>query len=170
MILAMNLYPSWIQRIPEMIEALSWLATERVDRRLVEELFDLRHTAAHRLLQRLGAEQCGHSLVISRDKLMARLRELQEHSQWRWERERRAQIRARIDSLRPTQRRSLVQVGESLKQQIDRIPIAGLPDTIELAANRLTIHCRNMQHLVEQLVLVAKALDTDYETMRQHRV
>lgn len=73
-----------------MIEALSLLTTERVDRRLIEQLFDLRHTAAHRLIERLGAELCGHSLVISRDKLMARLREIEEHPDWRWERKRRA--------------------------------------------------------------------------------
>lgn len=81
----MNLYPSWIQRISQIIEALSLLPDERIDRRKVEELFDLRHTAAHRLLERSGAELCGHSRSL--DKLTARLREMQEHPNWRWERE-----------------------------------------------------------------------------------
>jgi len=93
---------------------------------------------------------------------MARLREMQEHPDWRWERERREQIRARIGTLRPNKRRSLVPVGEALQQRIYLISIAGLPDTVRFAAGRLTIHCRDM----EQLVLVAKALDTDYEAMR----
>jgi hypothetical protein len=59
----MNLYPSWIHRIPEMIEALKLHPGERVDRRTVENLFDLRKTAAFYLLRRLGAERCGKSLV-----------------------------------------------------------------------------------------------------------
>src|ERR1039457_2942784 len=122
--------------------------------------------AAFHLLRRFGAERCGNSLAISRARLMARLRETQEHPDWRWERERRERIRARIDTLRPNQRRSLVPVGEALQQRIDLISIAGLPDTVRFAAGRLTIHCRDMEHLVEQLVLVAKALDTDYEAMR----
>src|SRR5450755_248760 len=159
----MNFYPSWIYRIPEMLEALALLPDERIDRRRAEELFDLRRSAAHELLRRLGAERCGNALAISRGTLIARLREAQEHPGWRWERERREQIRARIDTLRPNQRRSLVPVGEAFQQWIDLISIAGLPDTVRFAAGRLTIHCRDM----EQLVLVAKTLDTDYEAMRQ---
>jgi hypothetical protein len=158
----MNFYPSWIHRIPEMLEALALLPDERIDRRRAEELFDLRRSAAHELLRRFGAERCGNSLAIGRARLMARLREMQEHPDWRWEREGREQIRARIDTLRPNKRRSLVPVGGALQQRIDLISIAGLPDTVRFAAGRLTIHCRDM----EQLVLVAKALDTDYEAMR----
>src|SRR5450755_4300191 len=107
----MNFYPSWIHRIPEMLEALALLPDERIDRRRAEELFDLRRSAAHELLRRLGAERCGNALAISRSTLIARLREAQEHPGWRWERERREQIRARIDTLRPDKRRSLVPVG-----------------------------------------------------------
>src|SRR5450631_1800620 len=133
----MNSYPSWIHRIPEMLEVLALLPDERIDRRRAEELFDLRRRAAHELLRRFGAERHGNALAISRGKLMARLRELQEHPDWRWERERREQIRARIDTLRPNQRPSLVPVGEGLQQQIDLISMAGLPDTVRFAAGRL---------------------------------
>ena len=55
----MNSYPSWIHRIPEMLEVLALLPDERIDRRRAEELFDLRRSAAHELLRRLGAERCG---------------------------------------------------------------------------------------------------------------
>src|ERR1035441_2774422 len=68
----MNFYPSWIHRIPEMLEALALLPDERIDRRRAEELFDLRRSAAHELLRRLGAERCGNALAISRSTLIAR--------------------------------------------------------------------------------------------------
>jgi hypothetical protein len=141
----MNSYPSWIQRIPEMMETLKSLKTERLDRQMIESLFDLRKTAAFHLLRRLGAERCGHSLVIGRACLLARLRELQDHPDWRWERERRTRIRTRIDDLNPSSRRrhSLAPIGAALQQQIDHIAIAGLPDTIQLAPGRLTIRCRD---------------------------
>ena len=45
--------------------------------------------------------------------------------------------------------------------------IAGLPDSIRFEPGRLTITCRDLEHLVEQLVLVARSLDTDYETLKQ---
>ena len=44
--------------------------------------------------------------------------------------------------------------------------LASLPATISWAPGRLTITCRNMEHLIEQLVLIAKALDTDYAALR----
>ena len=154
----MNTYPSWMERIPEMIEALELLAVDRIDRQTVERLFDLRKTAAFHLLRRLGAERYGNSLAISRARLRARLREAQEHPDWRWERERREQIGARIDDFRPGKRHSLVPVGSELQHQIDHMAIVGLPDTIQLAAGSLTIRCRDMNHLVEQLVLVARRL------------
>ena len=72
----MNAYPSWIHRIPEMIEVLAMADTEHIDRRVAERLFDLRATAPKALLSRMGADLCGHSLVISRGLLMARLRRL----------------------------------------------------------------------------------------------
>ena len=47
--------------------------SERIDRRRAEELFDLRRSAAHELLRRLGAERCGNALAISRSTLIASL-------------------------------------------------------------------------------------------------
>jgi hypothetical protein len=48
-----------------------------------------------------GAELCGHSLVISRAVLIARLREALEHSDWQWEVERQLAIRNRVEATRP---------------------------------------------------------------------
>jgi hypothetical protein len=38
---------------------------------------------------------------------------------------------------------------------------------IHFEPGRLTITCRDLEHLVEQLVLVARSVDTDYETLKQ---
>jgi hypothetical protein len=64
---------------------LALLDTDRIDRRLVERLFDLRNTAAKDLLRRMGAQLVGNSFVISRGLQMARLREAAEHPQWSFE-------------------------------------------------------------------------------------
>ena len=61
----MNAFPSWIHRIPELIETLALAGAERIDRQAAERWFDLRATAAKALLRRMGAECCGHALVIS---------------------------------------------------------------------------------------------------------
>jgi hypothetical protein len=64
-------------------------------------------------------------------------------------------------------RRSLVPVSGDLRQTLDRMSIASLPATIELLPGKLTIHCRNGEHLLEHLVQLAKALDNDYETLQR---
>jgi hypothetical protein len=149
-----------------MLEALALLPDERIDRRRAEELFDLRRSAAHELLRRFGAERHGNALAISRCKLMARLRELQEHPDWRWEGERRQSIRNRIATLRPVPRKSQVPVTSGLQSQLDALPSTGLPATIQFAPGQLTITCQDMEHLVEQLVLIAQALDSEYEPLQ----
>ena len=96
----MNAYPSWIQRIPEMIGTPALAGTERIDRQAAERWFDLRATAAQALLRRMDAEWCGHALVIRGAVRMARLREAQEHPDWKWEGERRRAIRDRVEATR----------------------------------------------------------------------
>jgi len=164
----MNAYPSWIHRIPEMIENLALTGAERIDRQAAERLFDLRATAAKTLLRRMGAELCGHSLVISRAALMARLREALEHPDWQWEAERRRALRDRVEAPRPgPPRRSLVPVAGELRRNLDQICLTELPATIELLPGKVIIHCQNMEHLLQQLVQLAKTLDNDYETLQR---
>jgi hypothetical protein len=77
----------------------------------------LRKTAAFHLLRRFGAERCGNSLAVGRALLMARLREMQEHPDWRWGRERRGTNSGAHRRPPPNKRRSLVPVGEALQQR-----------------------------------------------------
>jgi hypothetical protein len=164
----MNAYPSWIHRIPEMIEALALADIERIDRQAAERLFDLRATAAKALLRRLGAEMCGHALVISRARLMSRLREALEHPDWKWEAERRRTIRHRVQATRPEpSRRSVVPVTGEFWKTLDQMGVPELPATIELLPGKVIIQCQNMEHLLQQLVQLAKTLDNDYETLQR---
>ena len=126
-------------------------------RQLAELVFDLRKTAAFQLLRRMGAQQCGNSLVIGRGLLMARLREAHENHHWRWESERRQSVQRRIESVEPQRRRkSLVTVNAALAKQMEELRTAGLPGTIQLTAGLLIIHCNDMEDLLRQLVLLAK--------------
>jgi hypothetical protein len=162
----MNSYPSWIHKIPEMIEALALLDREWIDRELVERVFDLRKTASFQLLRRMGAQRCGNSLGISRGHLMARLREAHENCDWRWESERRRAVRRRIESLETQRRKSVVPVDTTLGKQMEDLRTAGLPDTIQLTAGMLIIRCNGMEDLLRQLVLLAKMADSNYESLR----
>jgi hypothetical protein len=49
--------------------------------------------------------------------------------------------------------------------QMGSVAATGLPDTIQFFAGCVAITRRDLTHLVEQLVLLAKALDTHYELL-----
>jgi hypothetical protein len=161
----MNSYPSWIQRIPEMIEALVLLDREWIDRGLVERIFDLRKTAAFHLLRRMGAQRCGNSWGISRDRLMARLREAQENRDWRWESERRQSVRRRIESVETQRRKSLVPVDAALENQMEELRTAGLPeydpDHGRTAHHPLPLHGTSSTQLVLLAKVTSPASDRD---------
>jgi hypothetical protein len=78
---------------------------------------------------------------MSRDRLLARLREMREHSDWRGEREPPTTL-AHGESA-PPERRSVAEIDATLQQQIDQIAIAGLPHTIQFVSGCLTIRCRD---------------------------
>lgn len=72
-------------------------------------------------------------LVISRAVRMARLREAQEHPDWKWEGERRRAIRDRVEATRPgPPRRSVVPVTAELRRNLDQICVTELTATIKL--------------------------------------
>jgi len=62
----------------------------------------------------------------------------------------------------------VVALAGEFQESLDRMCVPDLPTTIELVLGKVTIQCRNMEHLLEQLVQLAKALDNDYETIRCH--
>ena len=128
----MNAFPSWIHRIPEMIETLALAGAERIDRQAAERWFDLRATAAQALLGRMGAEWCGHALMISGAVRMARLREVQEHPDWKWEGERRRAIRDRVEATRGLPAGPWSPVTAELRRNLDQICVTELPATIKL--------------------------------------
>jgi hypothetical protein len=129
---AMNFYPSWIHRIPDIIARFALGRARRPpdDREPVWTCAGQRRSICLGASARNAGET--HSSLAA-TSWIARLREMQEHPDWRWERNRRERIRARIDNLRPGSRRSIVCVDASLQEQIDRVAITGLPTTIQFA-------------------------------------
>ena len=86
---------------------------------LQEELAEAFPHPCARALVLLGAELCGQALVISGAVRMARLREAQEHPDWKWEGERRRAIRDRVEATRPgPPRRSVVPVTGGLRRNV----------------------------------------------------
>ena len=56
---------------------------------------------------------------------------------------------------------------ETSLKTLDQICVAELPATMERLPGMVTIHCRNMEYLLEQRVQLAQALDNDSETLQR---
>lgn len=164
----MNAYPSWIHRIPELLEILALVETERIDRQVIEQLFDLRNTAAKNLLRRMGAHLAGNSFVIGRGLLMARLREAAEHPDWSFEVDRRRRTARKIAELRSEQAgRAKVLITEQQRQALEWQSVANLPSSITLSSGLLSIAASSMEELMQQLMMLIKVIDNEYDTIRE---
>jgi len=150
-----------------MIETLALAGAERIDRQAAERWFDLRATADKAWLLRMGAELC---LVISGAVLMARLRK--EHPDWKWKR---SAVEPFATAGKPRGRglpaapwsRSPEGCGEMLRRNLDQICVTELPATIELLPSKVITRRQNKEHLLQQLVQLAKTLDNDYEALQR---
>ena len=146
----MNRYPAWIHRIPRMLETLAKAPGSSFDRLAIERLFGLRRTAAQDLLRRLGAELRGHSLVVGRSQLTARLSALAQDPDLRWEVGRRDRL---LEALRRARRRpTLLRVAAEDLRRLDELTLAGLPSSLHLDHGRLNVECRDLEDLLGQLM------------------
>ena len=64
-------------------------------------------------------------------------------------------------------RRSVVPVTAELRRNLDQICVTELPATIELLPSKVITRRQNKEHLLQQLVQLAKTLDNDYETLQR---
>ena len=163
----MNVYPSWIHRIPEMIEALALAAHERIDRHTVEQLFDLRKTAAFHLLRPYGrrtrrpfSRHKPHLIdgALTGGTGASAMALGKGAPNWH--------PRAHRPTASAARSKSLVPVDAALRQAMETAEIAGLPATIRLSPGLLSIRCADMPDLLRQLVLLAQAADRNYEDLR----
>jgi hypothetical protein len=151
----MNAAPSWFHRVPAIIEQLALTPISHLDRSACEELFDLRRSAAGKMMLRLGAQQIGKSLVIARPVLIARLREVMEHPSWDWTDQRRQRIREVIETA-AKDRTVLIKTDPKLKgRAFDDLPGVTLVD------GRLTIDHFGPQDLLLKLWALAQAISAD---------
>lgn len=164
----MNSYPSWIHRIPEILEALGNIETDLFDRQQIEQLFDLRRTAANDLLRRMGAVRVGNSYTISRRLLVARLKQAMRHPDYQVEIDRRLSVARQIGNFRRALAgRAKVEITKKDQQLLAQRSVASLPATVRIEPGRLELSCADMDDLLRQLLAVIQAIDSDYDRIQE---
>ena len=65
--------PAWFHRLDEIITALRFIESTRLDRAAVEKLFRVRQRRARQIMAGLEGLRVGNAAAVSREALIARL-------------------------------------------------------------------------------------------------
>ena len=153
--------PSWIERVPKILETLdSAGAPPFLDRPAVETLFGVRRRQAIQLLHRFGGYQVGKTFLVPRETVICFLRDPHRRTAVELEKGRFERV---VDALRESreelyQRRIPIPVAEETL----RIDIAGLPEGIRLVPGELSVRFEQPMELLQKLFALSQALANDF--------
>jgi hypothetical protein len=158
--------PSWIQSVPEILEALEAPgAPPFLDRASVEKLFGVRRRQAIHLLGRVGGFQVGKTFVTSREAVIRFLREPARLGAARGERSRVERVGNALADARGDLHRRRIAIPARPDNAI--VSLAGLPPGIRLESGRLTVEFGTPVELLEKLFALSQALTNDFETVER---
>ena len=149
--------PRWLLAIPDAIRQLEQLDRDLLIRRDLERLFGVSKVRATQLMTTFGAGRTGPLLTLPRATLLRQLRRHRTGAAFRGEATRRAQVVTAIRRARLTRIRVAVPV-EALEARL-----AGLPDGVTVAPDRIEVRFSSAQDAVGRLFALAQALTNDYE-------
>ena len=149
--------PRWLLAIPDAIRQLEARDENLLTRRDIERLFGVSKVRAVQLMTAFGAHRTGHLLTLPRAELLRQLRRHRKRAAFRHEETRREKVVTEIRKARLTGIRVAVPV-EALEARL-----AGLPDGVTVAADRIEVRFGGAQEAVGRLFALAQALVSDYE-------
>ena len=155
--------PSWIKRLPEILEKLKAPdAPPFLDRAAVEGLFRLRRRRAIDLLGLVGGYKLGKTYLAPREAMVRFLEAPRRRSAAAQECERFEQVQLALGEARHelAQHRILV-------PDVSGVEFAGLPDGIRFEPGQLILSFQQPAELIEKLIALAQALTNDYETFER---
>lgn len=151
---------SWSYRLHEIRERVARSRVQSWSRRDIENLFEVKRAAAQGLMKTVGGVQViGGTHFVDRDALLAFL----ERS-------------IASDNLSETVQQQKLEAGPaprprrvvfSLPPELRTVMAADLPETIRLEPGRLTVEGADGLAIIEQLYLLAQALQNDLDSVQQ---
>ncbi len=150
--------PTWLERVPEMLEELNAPGCPPfLDRPAVERLFGLRRRQAIALMHRMAGYQVGKAFLVDRGSMIAFLT--------------RPATLQFVDHAIERKRRVLERLAAARRDWCARrirIPVVpqlapGLPEGVELQPGELKIRFKEPVQLLQKLYALAQVLARDYD-------
>jgi hypothetical protein len=158
--------PSWIERIPKILEVLhSSDAPPFLDRPAVEALFGLKRRQSIELLRRFGGYQVGKTYLAPREAVVRFLSDPRRGSAAATERLRFERVRSALGEARGELDLRRISIPTSAGSS--RVELSGLPAGIAFEPRKLTIHFEKPAELLEKLFALAQALGKDYDSFER---
>ena len=158
--------PSWIERVPKILDFLeSAAATPFLDRPAIESLFGVRRRQAIQLLHRFGGYQVGKTFLVPREAVIRFLRDPHLRSAAEVETGRFERISAALGQARQDLDRRRIAI--PVQPETLRLEISGLPDGIRLEPTQLTVRFEQPMELLQRLFALSQALANDYDSFER---
>jgi hypothetical protein len=151
----------WLLRVPEILAELRALDVPVLDRAAIQRLFGFQRRRAIQVMHELDGYQAGHSFLVDRLSLIARLEVLQNGDDFHRESRRRMRLEETVEGIR----RHAVAAGVKIRVEPDAwdTRINSLPAGIRLEPGSLRVEFRNPQELLQKLFALSQAIARDFE-------
>jgi hypothetical protein len=153
--------PTWLHRVPEIVQELKALAVPVVDRTMFERLFRVRRRRAVTLMQQFGALQTGHTLVVERLRVISSLERIQYGREFEQEQQRKQKLSASLDELHRHRRGSNVvipPISPELRRQLPSLPLG-----VRASDGQLAIEFNSVEQLLQRLYELSAAAADDFD-------
>ena len=152
-------------RLPEIISQLSALEVPVVDRAVCEMVFDVKRRRAITLMQQFGGYRSGNTILLDRNALIGRLRQLEESPELTWERRRKQRLAADLNEMDRYHLAKRIQL--PVKPNFLHRQATTLPTCISLQRGKLTISFQTTEELFAVLFALGQAAVNDFEGIRE---
>jgi len=147
---------SWLPRLHVIRRTVTSSVRSHYDRRELETLFELQPRAAQKLTEMLPSVRVGTSRLIEREALVRFLDRVQEADD----------VAVLFDQIRTE--KTLVarrRIRSLVRRDLESVSLTSLPDSIQLSRGQLTISFDTVEQLAENLLLVARILESEGEEL-----
>jgi hypothetical protein len=161
--------PLWVHRLEDTLPLIASLPHELIDRRTLEELLGVGKWTAWRILRRCGAEEGpGGALVCSRDRLVQRLRAIQQDGRCAPEIARRQRTERYLDGMLEYATRKHKEIArETAATALVSSRFGDLPAGVDLQPRELRITFSGTNDFLQKFGAVVFALKNDFERLSE---
>jgi hypothetical protein len=153
--------PSWLLRVPEIIEEVRCLQAPVVDRATLERMFSVRRRRAIDLMQRVGGYQCGRTYIVNREDILEWLKRIQAEPSFQSEDTRKRNLTGQLNELHRHRAAARITIPALRDARLTRLP--SLPEGITIEPGTLSVLFGTTEELLARLYAFAQLVADDFD-------